>query len=279
MSSNINRFISSIQIGYAIDMFSRRRNSWIVVEIVNINAKKLKIHIYGSDKRDDFWIDKDERNLAPLNTYTIPRKILPAPKVQLQKPLFFHSPFTNERSIIIPSCTYDKIIDEYDIQNEHRANWNQNIMRLGGFMRSYSNHLNAYCIDNNNSILYIIGESEFMEMCLNTGYTNHSFCFQLLTSKLALGYDHRNSRLFECIDNRLHFIELETVCNNKSHLVYDIQCKMWSVSKDIVNVRINKNDYLLFDVKKILYIECKNMILIFANKKRGHPKNRIYEGC
>eukprot|EP01083_Nonionella_stella_P036890 100633_1 len=273
MSHKPNNFACKLHIGRSMDMFVKKRKTWIIVQIVDRRTDRLKIHIYGSDKRDNTWILMDDAMLAPLNTHTLPMEILQPPQTQMQKPLLHIC--NDEASIVIPSCTYNNMIAEYDLKNDE---WTHHQMRCGSFIQSQSNHSNACCIDNTHSILHMIGESEFIQICLDTGYTNHSFCYALLNATLSLGYGNRNTTLFECIDHRLHVIDLRCAYN-QCHLMYNTQSKRWTQCTDKADVSIDAYKYEAFEVKKTLYVASIRSVLIFCRRKQGNPKHRIYYGA
>lgn len=290
VDTNHDDFISSISRNDFIDMYDTERREWIIVKVVEITVTRFKIHIYGSHQRDDKWINKskNKRLISPLNLHTYPIKILYPPKVQISQPLLYINQISpNDKSILIPAVSYDKIIDEYQLLPYYKdTKWTQNIQRFCSFIQSTNNYLNSYCIDNNmndkTSRLYIIGESEFIEIDLETGFTLHSFEYQLLSYKLSLGYENRNKSLLfkDNINNKLHVIDLEHICKG-FHLSYDITYKSWNIIKDRNNnnIYIARNEFNEYEVKKIIHCKgYKNQIFVFAKKNYGGPKNRVYSG-
>ena len=108
---------ANLKVGNQIDVYSESDKGWFIATIIGIKQDQIKIHYFSWGKTWDILINKTSKNIARLNTHTLPIITLSSPpnsKYNIQS-----NQMVLHRDKIIYLADYG--IYQYDTQNNHHS--------------------------------------------------------------------------------------------------------------------------------------------------------------
>ena len=129
-------------VGAKVDVYCKLSHAWTIGRIVDIKARRVKIHYLGWSHKLDIWRNKDSQHIAPLHTHTLPIILLSKPPYTDCSMGIVH----RRKLILVTTNTFE--ICKYDMDTDEYSN-----IPFGSI--SSDRGLNQIAYDAKNSFIYI----------------------------------------------------------------------------------------------------------------------------
>ena len=182
-----------LKCGEQLDVYSDQDKGWLIATIVATNQLSIKIHYLAWNSKWDRWLWKDSKNIAPLNTHTVPVIHLSPPNklcfctanifTDIDKKLIIYPTMNSIYKYDMVNDKHSKINDMYIVPDAVAAY--DNINGLLYFVNPHSNSL--YMAAAADGILTYLGDVPWMssirQLLIANGSKNTQNALHMFTDR------------------------------------------------------------------------------------------------